>query len=122
MADPAALDGTIDPNDREVGTSYLGDASVVNNGPVGLARFCTLRSWLSQRSYVDALADGLRSAAAITFPALVISNSADNFCLPSLDTSMYDALSHDDKNLHRAVGANHHYNSDDPQIERDNDR
>src|SRR3546814_14366 len=78
MADPAALDGTIDPNDREVGTSYLGDPSVVNNGPVGLARFCTLRSWLSQWSYDDALADGLRSAAAITVPALVIYNSANH--------------------------------------------
>src|SRR3546814_11425318 len=108
-SDPAALDGTIDPTDREVGTSYLGDPSVVNNGPVGLARFCTLRSWLSQWSYDDALADGLRSAAAITVPALVIYNSADNVCLPSLATSMYDAISHDDKKLHRVDGANHYY-------------
>jgi hypothetical protein len=37
------------------GTCYLGDPQVVNTSPVGLARFCTLRSWLSQWSYDDAL-------------------------------------------------------------------
>ncbi len=61
MADPAILDVTIDHNDRPAGVSYLGDPRLVNNGPVGLARFCTLRSWLSQWSYDDALGDGLRA-------------------------------------------------------------
>ena len=61
MADPAILDVTIDANDRPAGMSYLGDPRLVNNGPVGLARFCTLRSWLSQWSHDDALGDGLRS-------------------------------------------------------------
>lgn len=50
MADPAILDVTIDPNEREAGVSYLGGPRVVNHGPVGLARFCSLRSWLSQWS------------------------------------------------------------------------
>ncbi len=109
MADPATLDGTIDPNEREVGVSYLGDPRVVNNGPVGLARFCSLRSWLSQWSWDDALADGLRAAAAITVPALVIYNGADNICLPSLATTMFDAIGHDDKRLHCVAGANHYY-------------
>ena len=39
MADPRWLDPTIDPNDRAPGWCYLGDPKVVNNGPVGLARF-----------------------------------------------------------------------------------
>lgn len=109
MADPATLDGTIDPNEREVGVSYLGDPRVVNNGPVGLARFCSLRSWLSQWSWDDALADGLRAAAAISVPALVVYNGADNICLPSLATSMFEAIAHDDKRLHCVAGANHYY-------------
>jgi len=109
MADPTALDATIDPSDRPDGTSYLGDPRVVNNGPIGLARFSTLRSWLSQWSYDDALADGLRAAAAITVPVLVIYNGADEICYPSLATSMYDAVGHDDKLLHRVEGANHYY-------------
>ena len=81
----------------------------MNNGPVGLARFCSLRSWLSQWSYDDALADGLRAAAAITVPALVVFNGADNVCFPSLATSMFDAIRHGDKQLHRVEGANHYY-------------
>jgi pimeloyl-ACP methyl ester carboxylesterase len=44
MADPRWLDPAVDPNDREPGTCYLGDPRVVNNSPVGLARFCSLRS------------------------------------------------------------------------------
>ena len=61
--------------------SLIGDPRVVNNGPVGLARFCSLRSWLSQWSWDDALADGIRAAAAITVPVLVVYNGADNVCL-----------------------------------------
>ena len=109
MADPAVLDVTIDPNGRVAGESYLGDPRIVNNGPVGLARFCTLRSWLSQWSHDDALADGLRCAAAITVPTLVIYNGADNVCYPQLAISMYDAIGHDDRALHCIEGANHYY-------------
>jgi len=109
MADPAVLDGTIDPNGRQVGVSYLGDPRLVNNGPVGLARFCTLRSWLSQWSLDDAPADGLRCAAAITVPVLAISNGADDVCYPEMARSLYDAVSHDDKQLHVVEGATHYY-------------
>ena len=47
MTDPRFLDPSQDPSDREAGRCYLGDPKVVNDGPVGLARFTTLRSWLS---------------------------------------------------------------------------
>ena len=69
---------------------------VVNNGPVGLARFCTLRSWLSQWSYDDANADGPKCAASITKPTLVINNSADDACTPSHAQRLYDGIQHDD--------------------------
>ena len=39
----AELDPTVDPNERTPGTCYLGDPRVVNNSPIGLARFCTHR-------------------------------------------------------------------------------
>ena len=109
MADPAILDVTIDHNDRPAGTSYLGDPRLVNNGPVGLARFCTLRSWLSQWSYDDALGDGLRAAAAISVPVFVIDNGADPVCYPSHATELYDAVSHGDKERHTIEGATHYY-------------
>ena len=41
MADPRWLDPAVDPNERAPRMTYLGDPQVVNNSPVGLARFCT---------------------------------------------------------------------------------
>ena len=82
MADPRWLDPTVDPNDRTPGTCYLGDPQVVNMSPVGLARFCTLRSWLSQWSYDDANGDAVKAGPDIAVPALVIGNLADDACTP----------------------------------------
>ena len=82
MADPRWLDPAIDPNERTPGTCYLGDPQVVNMSPVGLARFCTLRSWLSQWSYDDANGDGVRCGRDIGHP---------------------------DKEIHVIPGANHYY-------------
>src|SRR5690554_5417958 len=50
MADPRFLDPTLEPNGRKPGWCYLGHPETVNTGPVGLARFSTLRAWLSQWS------------------------------------------------------------------------
>ncbi len=109
LADPRVLDPSIDPNDREPGVSFLGDPRVVNNGPVGLARFSTLRSWLSQWSIDDANADGVRASAEVTIPALVVSNSADNVVTPSYTHALYDALASADKTALTIDGANHYY-------------
>lgn len=113
MADPAVLDGTIDPNGRTVGESFLGDPRVVNNSPIGLARYTSLRSWLSQWGHDSALGDGLRAAGAITVPALVVSNGADNVCLPAMARATFDAIAHGDKALHVVEGASHYYIGDD---------
>jgi dienelactone hydrolase len=109
LADPRVLDPSIDPNDREPGISFLGDPRLVNNGPVGLARFCTLRSWLSQWSIDDSNADGPRAGADVTVPALVISNSADNVCTPSYTHALFDGLASEDKSAVTIAGANHYY-------------
>jgi pimeloyl-ACP methyl ester carboxylesterase len=109
LADPRALDPNVDPNDREPGTSFLGDPRIVNNGPVGLARFSSLRSWLSQWSIDDANADGVRAARDIDVPVLQIYNSADNICTPAYARALDDALGCDDKEMHRIEGANHYY-------------
>lgn len=116
MADPRWLDPTVDPNQRKAGVCYLGDPEVVNDGPVGLARFSTLRSWLSQWSYDDSKADGLRCAKAISVPALVIGNLADDACTPSHTHRLYDAISHDNKELHEIDGATHYYLNQPKQL------
>ena len=109
MADPRWLDPAVDPNDRKPGWCYLGDPRVVNNGPVGLARFSTLRSWLSQWSYDDANADAPKSLAHVTKPVLVVGNSADDACTPSHTKALFEAVGHDNKEMHEIKGATHYY-------------
>ena len=109
MADPRWLDPAVDPNDRQPGSCYLGDPETVNNGPTGLARFTTLRSWLSQWSLEKSNADGLACAADISVPVLVINNGADDACTPSHARRLYAAVSHGDKEFHEIAGATHYY-------------
>lgn len=109
MAAPVWLDKTIDPNDRMPNTCFLGDPQVVNNGPIGLARFTTLRSWLSQWSYDESNANGVDDAANISLPTLVISNSADDACTPGHARRLFDAIAHDNKMLVEISGATHYY-------------
>ena len=109
MADPRWLDPTVDPNDRETGTCYLGDPRVVNDSPIGLARFCSLRSWLSQWSYDDARGDGVACARDVAVPTLVIGNLADDACTPSHTRRLFEALGNPDKEMHEIPGANHYY-------------
>jgi dienelactone hydrolase len=109
MADPRVLDTTIDPNDREQGVSFLGDPRLVNNGPVGLARYSSLRSWLSQWSIDHANGDGVKAARDVTVPALVVSNGADNICTPAYSGALFDALASPDKTALVIDDANHYY-------------
>lgn len=109
MAEPRFLDATIDPNGRAIGTCYLGVPATVNNGPVGLARFSTLRSWLSQWSVDHSRADGIASAAGITVPLLAIEHGADD-AVPQPDTTlMYQACTSQDKTFHCLAGATHYF-------------
>lgn len=108
MADPRWLDPSVDPNERRANWCYQGDPRVVNNGPTGLARFSTLRSWLSQWSYDESMADGPARAAEISVPVLVIAMGADDACPPSHPRALFDAVPHDDKEFHVIPGVNHY--------------
>jgi pimeloyl-ACP methyl ester carboxylesterase len=108
MADPRWLDSTLEPNERKPGQCYLGDPAIVNNGPVGLARFSTLRSWLSQWSLDDSFANTERQGPNATIPALVVANAADDACPPSHTDRIYNSLG-GEKERHLVAGANHYY-------------
>ena len=109
MADPKWLDASIDPNGRTPGWCFLGEPEVVNNSPIGIARFTSLRSWLSQWSYDLSNADGVRCAPNVTIPALVLSNSCDDAVTPEDSQAMSAALGSEDKTEVVIEGANHYY-------------
>ena len=109
MADLRWTDPTQDPSDRRPHECYLGEPKVANDGPVGLARFSTLRSWLSQWGYDTTNATGLGNAARISCPVLVINNTADLACTPSHAQRLFDAVGHEDKEHHDISGADHYY-------------
>jgi len=122
MAEPRFLDGSIEPNDRPIGHCYLGVPETVNTGPVGLARFSMLRSWLSQWSLEHSRADGETCARGVTVPLLAIEHSADD-AVPQPDVRlMHDACASTDKEFHCLVGANHYFKGQPEHLQQAVDR
>ena len=109
MSDVRWTDPSQDPSDRRPYTCYLGDPKIVNDGPVGLGRFTTLRSWLSQWSYDESRANGVVNAGRISCPVLVINNTADLACTPSHAQRLFNATASADKSLVHIEGADHYY-------------
>jgi len=109
MCDVRWTDPSQDPSDRTPHTCYLGDPKLANDGPVGLGRFTTLRSWLSQWSFDESRAHGERNAARVLCPALVINNTADLACTPSHADRLFKALASPDKEIVQIEGADHYY-------------
>jgi pimeloyl-ACP methyl ester carboxylesterase len=110
MCDVRWLDPSIDPSGRKPGWCYMGDPRTVNVGPVGLARYSTLRSWLSQWSYDLSNARGPKNAARITrTPVLQIENTADDAVPSTHNPTIHNALATPDKEYLRIEGATHYY-------------
>ena len=109
LAEPRFLDPALDPNDRRPGWCYLGNPETANTGPVGLARFSTLRSWLSQWSIDDTNGNGLASAKHISVPLLAIENSADDAVPQPHTGSIFRAAGSQDKTMHVIKGGTHYY-------------
>lgn len=109
MCDVRWTDPRQDPSDRRPHTCYLGDPKIANDGPVGLGRFTTLRSWLSQWSFDESRANGEVNARRISCPLLVINNTADLACTPSHAQRLFDAVASKDKELVQIEGADHYY-------------
>lgn len=118
MADPRFLDNSLDPNDRLPGACYLGDPETVNTGPVGLARFSTLRAWLSQWSVDDTNAHAERCAPRVTVPLLAIENSADDAVPQPHTARVHAAAASADKSFARIEGATHYYVGQPEHLER----
>ncbi|AZG07659.1 alpha/beta hydrolase [Pigmentiphaga sp. H8] len=110
MCDVRWLDPALDPNGRKPNWCYLGDPRVVNSGPAGLARFSTLRSWLSQWSYDHSNIKGPANAARIRqVPVLQIENEADDAVPATHNPLIHAALGTPDKEFVQIQGATHYY-------------
>lgn len=109
MADPRWLDTTLEPNGRKENWCYLGNPETVNVGPVGIGRFNTLRSWLSQWSYDESRANGEVCAGLISTPTLVIEHGADDAAPSSHAARLFNALTCEDKQHTVVEGATHYY-------------
>lgn len=110
MCDVRWLDPAVDPNGRRPGWCYLGDPRTANVGPVGLARYTTLRSWLSQWSLAESRGSGVRNAARITHtPVLQIENGADDAVPATYNRLVREALGTPDATYHVIDGATHYY-------------
>jgi len=115
MADPRFLDTTLEPNGRPPNTCYLGVPETVNSGPVGLARFTTLRAWLSQWSPLSR-ADALDTVGRIKAPLLVLENEADDAVPPSHPFSVFNAATMEDKTYATIPEASHYYRDQPEQL------
>jgi pimeloyl-ACP methyl ester carboxylesterase len=110
MCDVRWIDPQVDPNGRRPNWCYLGDPKVVNSGPAGLARFSTLRSWLSQWSYDVSNAKGPQNASRIrNVPVLQIENGADDAVPATHNPAIRAALATPDKEFVHIEGGTHYY-------------
>ncbi len=109
IADLRFMDPAVDPNDRKPRWCWVGNPETANTGPVGLARFSMLRSWLSQWSIDDTRAHGVKSAANITVPFLAIENTADDAVPQPHTGKIYAAAASKDKSMKVIKGATHYY-------------
>jgi pimeloyl-ACP methyl ester carboxylesterase len=109
-ADPATLDLSIDPDDREVGTYWGKRPDLENNGPYGFARYITPEAWLSTWSPNTTAADTLKNLAAIPDPVLIVHYAGDVATRLSEVEAMRDQAATDDATLVVIREADHYGN------------
>ena len=113
MADLRWVDPAVDPNQRKPNWTYLGDPRVVNNSASALARFSSLRGWLSQWSYDYSQFDSVVSGPRISVPSMVMTAGADDACPPEHTNLMFEALGSPDKVKVTVDHANHYFTGAD---------
>lgn len=118
LADPRFLDATIEPSDRPAGWCFMGKPQEANLSPAGVARYSTLRAWLSQWSIDDTNARADQNITCVHVPLLAIENSADDAVPPSHVSRVFHASPAAVKDYVLIKGANHYY-ADQPGLLQD---
>ncbi len=97
LADPAYLDLTIDPDDRQLGSVFAAPNPLdANYGFGGLARVMTTRGWLSTWSALSSPADLITNIAKITVPTLIVHPTGDTEIRLHQAHALRDAAGADD--------------------------
>ena len=119
MCDVRWIDPQIDPNGRKPDHCYMGVPRVANSAPAGLARFSTLRSWLSQWSYDKSQAkSGWTAPRVRRTPVLQIENQADDAVPATHNPAIHAALATPDKEMVSIQGATHYYLGQPEQLKQ----
>lgn len=122
LADPAYLDPSIDPSDRNLGTSFAEglDPIIGNYGMNGLGRCMTPRGWLSTWSPRSTQADMRRSLSHIQIPSLFVGASGDSEILPGEFKEIVDSSQSSDKTVTQVEASHYlrplHEGDIDPRI------
>lgn len=111
VANPAYLDLSIDPNERDLGSIF----GLVDRRPEfgnyftsNIARVLAPRAWLSTWSGLSSRADFLASARSLTVPTLFAPAAGDSDILPADAEAMWQAIAAPDKRRHELRGADHY--------------
>ena len=110
MCDVRWIDPTVDPNGRKPNWCYIGDPRTANTAPAALARYSSLRSWLSQWAFDKSNARGPLNAARVRRTSVLqIENQADDAVPATHNRIIRAALATPDKEYSLLDGATHYY-------------
>jgi pimeloyl-ACP methyl ester carboxylesterase len=119
LADPRALDPTLDPSERPLGSIFsFGRDPVFGNYGEGIGRVMSARGWLSTWSGLGSNAALERTLPEVRVPTLVVNALADTDIYPSEAQRALAASAADDKTLVALSGAEHYLRpvgGDDPR-------
>ncbi len=109
LADPRALDPTLDPSERPLGSIFsFGRDPIFGNYGEGIGRAMSARGWLSTWSGLSSNAALERTLPEVRVPTLVINALADTDIYPSEAERALAASAADDKTLVHLEGADHY--------------
>ncbi len=109
MANPAFVDRSIDPSDRDYGSLLSERPDLMNYAALGLGRTCTPRAWLSTWSALSSKADLVANVARIAEPTLLVHAGRDREIFPADITAIGDAMASTDKRVETIADARHYF-------------